>query len=218
MGPIMRTLLLTALAAAASLAAGAAGAATFSYSTDFAAGVGPEWSIAGAGVNSHDAGILGQLDNGVATLTRSSVGDGAGTLAFDLLGFRTIDGFNCCTDTFHLRVNGTEVFNGVFNLGGGGGEGFAGPPGTTVSAIAGGRRITLGFTAGTGANTFAFDYGPLQGFGDEAWGLDNVGFTADVREPRSGGAPEPAAWAMLLLGFGGVGAVIRRRRAAWAAA
>jgi hypothetical protein len=32
--------------------------------------------------------------------------------------------------------------------------------------------------------------------------------------PPIGGVPEPATWAMMLLGFGGVGAVVRRRRAA----
>jgi len=34
---------------------------------------------------------------------------------------------------------------------------------------------------------------------------------------RGGGAgvPEPAAWAMMILGFGGVGALLRRRRTAW---
>ena len=29
---------------------------------------------------------------------------------------------------------------------------------------------------------------------------------------RNGGVPEPAAWAMMLLGFGGVGATVRARR------
>jgi len=30
--------------------------------------------------------------------------------------------------------------------------------------------------------------------------------------PNGGGVPEPATWAMMLLGFGGVGALLRRRR------
>jgi hypothetical protein len=30
--------------------------------------------------------------------------------------------------------------------------------------------------------------------------------------PLSGGVPEPAAWTMMILGFGGVGAMLRRRR------
>jgi len=34
----------------------------------------------------------------------------------------------------------------------------------------------------------------------------------------TGGVPEPAAWALMVLGFGGLGAVLRRRRAAFAPA
>ena len=50
------------------------------------------------------------------------------------------------------------------------------------------------------------------------WGLPNrsVVVQSDVA-PRPPGAPEPAAWAMMLLGLGGVGAALRdarRRRAA----
>jgi len=40
--------------------------------------------------------------------------------------------------------------------------------------------------------------------------LDGVSLT--------GGAPEPATWAMILVGFGGIGAMVRRRRALAAAA
>ena len=34
----------------------------------------------------------------------------------------------------------------------------------------------------------------------------------------AGGIPEPATWAMMLMGFGGLGAMLRRRRAVHAAA
>jgi hypothetical protein len=37
-------------------------------------------------------------------------------------------------------------------------------------------------------------------------------FSQDVR--GAGGVPEPATWAMMILGFGGVGALLRRRRQA----
>jgi hypothetical protein len=30
--------------------------------------------------------------------------------------------------------------------------------------------------------------------------------------PISGGVPEPASWALMIMGFGGVGALVRRRR------
>lgn len=42
-----------------------------------------------------------------------------------------------------------------------------------------------------------------------AYGLDNVSFS-----PATAAVPEPASWAMLLIGFGMVGAVTRRRTAA----
>jgi len=51
--------------------------------------------------------------------------------------------------------------------------------------------------------------GGWQGGSDEGWGLDNIeirGFAAD-----QGAVPEPATWAMLILGFGVIGASLRRR-------
>ncbi|HEY2356694.1 MAG TPA: PEPxxWA-CTERM sorting domain-containing protein [Phenylobacterium sp.] len=41
--------------------------------------------------------------------------------------------------------------------------------------------------------------------------LDNVVLAPPVTT-RGGGVPEPATWAMMLIGFGGIGALIRRRR------
>jgi len=41
--------------------------------------------------------------------------------------------------------------------------------------------------------------------------------TGQVVTPPTGGVPEPATWAMMLVGFGGLGAMMRRRRALTAA-
>ncbi|WP_293676580.1 PEPxxWA-CTERM sorting domain-containing protein [uncultured Phenylobacterium sp.] len=46
--------------------------------------------------------------------------------------------------------------------------------------------------------------------------FQNIGFTANVSAPPSGAIPEPATWAMMILGFGAVGSTIRRRRLAGA--
>ncbi len=48
-----------------------------------------------------------------------------------------------------------------------------------------------------------------QGGNDESWGIDNVSLYANA-------VPEPATWAMLIAGFGLVGASLRRKRAALA--
>ena len=48
-----------------------------------------------------------------------------------------------------------------------------------------------------------------QGLGDEGWGLENI--VIDGVAP-GGAVPEPATWAMMLMGFFGLGAALRGRR------
>lgn len=57
--------------------------------------------------------------------------------------------------------------------------------------------------------TFAITAGGRgwQGGNDESWGIDNVRLSA-----ISAAVPEPASWAMMIAGFGFVGAAARRRR------
>lgn len=69
---------------------------------------------------------------------------------------------------------------------------------------------TLTFTA-SGPTTLISLRGNL---GRAYIGLDNVSV---VELSRPGGVPEPATWAMMLVGFGGLGAVLRSRRVALAA-
>ena len=63
------------------------------------------------------------------------------------------------------------------------------------------------FTA-TGATT-AIMLMSSQGF--QYVGLNNVSVTLIRAAPATGGVPEPASWALMILGFGGVGASLRRR-------
>ena len=74
-----------------------------------------------ATVYSNDFTGVGQIASPGSLGTSFSAAGGAGELTMDLLGFASLDGNgNCCTDVFHLSVNGTEIFTGSFNMGGGG--------------------------------------------------------------------------------------------------
>ena len=60
------------------------------------------------------------------------------------------------------------------------------------------------FNAGTGVDSFTFD---INGLSNAA--VFSTG--GDVPDPQ-GSVPEPATWAMMMLGFGAVGAMLRRRK------
>jgi len=191
-------------------------ALTVNYSTNFDS-VGSEWSTTGG--NTGDAGILGQLygEGTSATASGVSPGAGTGTLSFDLLGFRSLDGAdNGYTDTFTVSINGVDVFTGTFNLGGGGSDSYSGPTGTTVTGgtgstditwAGGTRTITIPFAILLGSNSITFSYTDLQSFDDEAWGLDNVSVTGEVSP-----VPLPAALPLLGAALLGVGGLARVRR------
>ncbi len=67
---------------------------------------------------------------------------------------------------------------------------------------------TNGFCgSGPNAEAFRFGTGPFQI--ETRFGLQSIGSIAAVS-----GVPEPATWAMMLLGFGGIGYSMRRRRLA----
>ena len=161
-----------------------------------------------------------QASPGSLTATFNA-GAGAGSVAFDINGYVSLDGVNCCTDIFTLNLNGTDVFSGSFALGGGGTNTiFFAPVGATASATefsffgGGVANIFVPLTFVAGSNTLTFTYaGAAQGLGDEGWGLQNV-----IVDGMAGAIPEPGEWAMLIAGFGLVGAMQRRRRGAAIAA
>jgi hypothetical protein len=167
------------------------------------------WSFA-----SPSAGFLGELNNNVnvasVTLTLAASADPTADLQFDLLMFRSMDGVNCCTDTFSLTINGSTVFSAALRDGGGGSTSvFIDTNGTTFTPN--GSFTVYSFLVPhaivSGANTYTFGYSPLQSLADEAWGLDNVMISADVA------VPAPAALALMLSGLvlGGLGARLRTR-------
>ncbi|TPE61180.1 PEP-CTERM sorting domain-containing protein [Sandaracinobacter neustonicus] len=142
---------------------------------------------------------------------------GAGLTSFTLNGFNSLDGEgNGYTDVFTLKLNGTDILSGSYNLGGGGYDiTYFAPVGSSVSVSTPGSwqggtglfSIPLGLAQGTNTLTLSYS-GNAQGLGDEGWGVSNLSVT--------GGVPEPATWTMLIAGFGFVGASLRRRKPALA--
>ena len=144
-----------------------------------------------------------------------------GFLSFNLDGFASLDGVNAYQDDFDLTVNGIQLLNLSYDLGGGGMNViFANPNGATVTGgtagfFNGGQlQIAMPLALLAGANSFVFSYaspGPAngsgQGTGDEAWGVSNVLLTA-----RMGAVPETATWMMMIVGFGAAGSALRYRR------
>ena len=80
--------------------------------------------------------------------------------------------------------------------------------GGTLAWNTGFNRYVYGFVAG-GAGTGQVIFGDLTGADNIGPVLDNVGLSIT----QTGIVPEPATWAMMLAGFGLVGAGLRRRRA-----
>ena len=142
-----------------------------------------------------------------------------GKLSFELAGYGTLDGVNCCTDTVTVSLNGTELLSAAYNLGGGGAnQVFYGSPFVTYyksgspaayNGTANGGLIDIALAANFAkTNTLTFTYtGAAQGLGDEAWGINRV----------TAGVPEPASWALMVGGLGLVGMAARRRRTTVAA-
>jgi hypothetical protein len=152
---------------------------------------------------------------------------GMGSLSFIIDGYASLDGQNGYEDDFSLSLNSVEIFKGTFNLGGGGNDVvYLEPVGaswlndsgnlTNITWAGGQVMVSTPLALAHGANTLTFSYTSLpapdhagfQGTGDEGWGLENVQVTGSAL----GGVPEPATWGLMIVGFGGMGAMMRRNR------
>ena len=125
----------------------------------------------------------------------------------------TADGFYNYSISFNLGkfVPGTASFNGRFAA-----------DNTVISILLNGTQITQGglgtfnswssFSASSGfvggLNTLTFRVRNFAG-----GGVNPTGLRVEIRGSAYEPVPEPASWAMLIAGFGLVGAMLRRRRA-----
>lgn len=165
-----------------------------------------------------------------ATLTLNAVETGA--LQFGPLALATFDGefainYTGATTTIGSITihNGDDLLSGIFLDGVFNGYGSAG---SLLDSILGGglvsyssdlltfdsgsdQGLTIGFSSGT--PSFLVHNGQLNDFSAVTQGE----FSADTTLMGGGGVPEPAAWALMLLGFGGIGIAARRRARASAA-
>lgn len=73
------------------------------------------------------------------------------------------------------------------------------------------QRFSYDFTATGPTVKLTFLSSTLPTSSSLGVGLDNVTFN-ELSPPNPGAVPEPAAWSLLILGFGGAGAMLRSRR------
>jgi hypothetical protein len=190
-------------------------------------------TLSAAGANAavlySDPSVLPEQVTGTSHVVTFNATAGAADLSFVLDGYASLDGQNWYEDDFTLNLNGIDIFKATFNLGGGGNDViFSNLAGLTADNVSGnGTDVTwagghvniagpIGLQAGT--NTLTFSYAALpsdggahagwQDMGDEGWGVENV----LVSRSDAGGVPEPATWGLMLMGFGGLGAMLRRSR------
>lgn len=235
----LRSLLATASVAAIALCAHSATAASYTSYTSVLSGgslIDFEGMAEGTLIDTQYAGVTfsqtpggrPQIDN-LPPLFGYGASSGSGVLTGSTEGgnaFPTVAGM---TATFSSGHNGVELFfsdtaplGGAYpiTIYGAGGSILASfnlaaadilPPGYAGGSFPSAGTFPLpgifvGYTSGTN-NIFGIGVGPGASAND-AFAIDDLRFTT------GGVIPEPTTWAMMVIGFGGVGAMIRRRQRA----
>ncbi len=123
----------------------------------------------------------------------------------------TSPGFDLPTNDSTLNPPTTPINGGATNWSGLGSDSGACFQGVGQGCGSTGWIESLFNIADAGSYKIRFG---VSNFGDNQFdsGLAFAGVTVNGEEVPIGGIPEPASWAMLIAGFGMVGAAIRRRR------
>lgn len=244
MGRIMNTKLIVSAAAMAALVAGGAHAGELLVNGGFETGDYTGWT---ASVEGGSFGALTVVPNngGAAPISGLpyqfnpaggqffSITDQGGAGSYSLTQSFTLTSAATVTISFDMFANdwaGVVIPNGRDYTTGpnqnaeadilvGGADPFTNAPGDIVSVLYGPGADNLNgnpnpwtsysskLTLGAGSYQIRFAETDNQFYFQQ--GVDNVSVTTSV--------PEPAAWAMMLVGFAGLGAIVRRRRAIVAA-
>jgi hypothetical protein len=173
------------------------------------------------------AGPLLVDGTGFSVSVSGGAGGGSASISFDLLGYVSLDGDNSFQDDFVLSLNGTDIYRGTFDLGGGHAVSgstillntaglLAGPISPTPllggapTFVGGSLSISGLITLLAGNNTIGFRYVPVginngagQSLADEGWAVNNLNVSA---------IPVPPAAVLLLTGLAGAAAMRRRRK------
>ncbi len=165
----------------------------------YAAAVGQVNLTAGWDFVANDTEDFQHADFGGSTVwsyTFTADGDGIFALTYNVLGQGFtfgLDGWNIDWDGDGGGLNLTEVNDPTTS-------------GVFLRNILGGQTYTVALSTFGNVETSGNNFSGSM-TGDFTWAIDEA----------QGAVPEPAAWAIMLLGFGAAGAVLRRRRTAVAA-
>jgi hypothetical protein len=195
----MKSNLLLAGAAALALSLGASAASASTVTDDFTFFDRSDNAVA-TGSFSYDSGLSGTI--GYGDLSAFSITLGGGS--FDLNYVNSVAGSGGYQYFGYDIAANTFVPASV--------SGNASPPTSSDILSATGSNVSSGFffdplpgqtdPAGTGAD---------GAFANYSTGQQGVAVRLAITE--AGAVPEPTSWAMMLFGFGGLGAVLRQRRA-----